>query len=123
MAVIDSMKERVSMVAESAEGVRQLAIDKIEEAARLNLASASYLSEVGIRQLRAATSIRDLESMRRFTAETISLSGELTKKMLDDGKAWMSMGADARDRMTDMVSKQESGDLKKKPTAKSASAA
>jgi|GEM_PF-407471 len=127
MTVMETLKDRASTFASSAGDINRVAIDKMEEAMKLNLASASYYSEVGIRQLRAASSIRDMDSMRKFTADTISLSGEVAKKLLDDGKSWMSLSNDIKEQFTDIFAKKqeelsekkEEAELKKKSSVKS----
>lgn len=119
MAVMETLKDKAGSIASSTSELNSFYIDKIEEIARMNLASASYFSEVGIRQMRAISGVRDLESMRRFTADTISLSGEIARKMLDDSKSWMNLGADVKEKVSDVFSKEDQpeADLKKKPAA------
>jgi phasin family protein len=119
MNVMETLKDRTGAILSSASDFNKLAIDKVEEAVKLNLASASYFSDVSVKQLRAMSAIRDLDSMRKFTADTISLSGEIAKKMLDDSKAWMSIGTDMKEKVTDMFAKPEESDIKKKMPVKS----
>lgn len=121
MAVIESIKEqagalkgKAGMVLSTIGDLNKLAIDKIEEMSKLNLSSASYFSELGIKQMRAVTSIKDAESLRKFTADSISLSGEVAKKMLDDSKAWMGVGGDMKDKITDMFTSKDEIAIKKK---------
>ncbi|HEY3700084.1 MAG TPA: hypothetical protein VGK97_12170 [Spongiibacteraceae bacterium] len=121
MAVIESIKEQASvlkgkagMVLSTIGDLNKLAIDKIEEMSKLNLSSASYFSELGIKQMRGVTSIKDAESLRKFTADSISLSGEVAKKMLDDSKAWMGVGGDMKDKITDMFTSKDEIAIKKK---------
>jgi phasin family protein len=119
MTVMETLKDKTSALLSSAGDINKLAIDKVEEAVKLNLASVSYFSDVSVKQLRAMSAIRDMDSMRRFTADTISLSGEVAKKMLDDSKAWMSLGTDMKEKVTDMFAKPEESDIKKKMPVKS----
>jgi phasin family protein len=107
MTVMGTLKDRAGTFIASAGDINRLTIDKMEEAVKLNLASASYYSEVGVRQLRAMSGVRDMDSMRKFTADTISLSGEIAKKMLDDSKAWMNLGNDIKEKFTDIFAKRE----------------
>lgn len=120
MNVMETLKDRSNVVMTSLNDMGKLAIDKVEEAAKLNLASVSYFSEMGIKQLRAMNGVRDVESMRKFTADTISLSGEIAKRMLDDSKAWMGMGNDIKEKMTDLFAKPDEAEQKKKSPVKSA---
>ena len=118
MAVIETLKDKAGVVFTSAGEMNKLAIDKVEELAKINLATASYFSDLGIRQLRALSGVKNLETMRKFTADSISLSGEVAKKMLDDSKTWMSFGADIKEKMTDMLAaKKEELEPKKKPAS------
>lgn len=127
MNVMETLKDRAGTFVSSAGDINRIAIDKVEEAVKLNISSASYFSEVGIRQLRAMSSIRDMDSMRKFTADTISLSGEVAKKVLDDGKSWMSLGNDIKEKFTDIFAKKQEelgekkdeSELKKKTGMKS----
>ncbi len=121
MAVIESIKEKAGVlkgkagvVLSSVSDLNKLAIDKMEEMSKMNLSSASYFSELGIRQMRAVSTIKDLESLRKFTADSISLSGEVAKKMLDDGKAWMGVGGDMKEKITDMFASKDEVATKKK---------
>lgn len=122
MSVVETFKDKASGLMSSAGDLNRLVIDKVEEAAKLNLASATYFSNVGIRQLRALSGVRDLDSMQKFTADSISLSGEVLKKVLDDGKAWMNIGADVKDRVSSIFKTREEPDSKKKAMVKTAAA-
>lgn len=122
MAVMETLKDKAGILLSSASGLNKLAIDKVEEAAKMNIAAASYFSEVGIKQMRAMSGIKDMDSVRKFTADSISLSGEIAKKMLDDSKSWMSMGVDVKEKVSEMFVKKEDGELKKKPATKMAAA-
>jgi phasin family protein len=119
MTVMETLKDKTGAILSSAGDFNKLAIDKVEEAVKLNLASVSYFSDVSVKQLRAMSAIRDMDSLRRFTADTISLSGEVAKKMLDDSKAWMSLGTDMKEKVADMFAKPEESDIKKKMPVKS----
>ena len=120
MAVIETLKGKAGVVISSAGEINKLAIDKVEEMAKINLATANYFSDISIKQLRALTGIKDLETVRKFTADSISLSGEIAKKLLDDSKAWMSFGADIKEKVSDLFAKKEEVEPKKKPASKAA---
>ena len=120
MAVIETLKDKAGVVISSAGEINKLAIDKFEEMAKINLTTAGYFSDVGIKQLRALSGIKDLESMRKFTADSISLSGEIAKKLLDDSKTWMGFGADIKVKVTDLFAKKEEVEPKKKAAPKAA---
>jgi phasin family protein len=116
MAVIETLKDKAGVVFSSAGEINKLAIDKVEEIARINLSTASYFSDISIKQLRALSGIKNLETARKFTADSISLSGEVAKKLLDDSKTWMGLGADIKEKMTDLLSaKKDEVEPKKKP--------
>lgn len=122
MNVVETFKDKAGDLISSAGDLNKLVIDKMEEATKLNLASASYFSNVGIRQLRAMSGVRDLDSMQKFTADSISLSGEIVKKVLDDSKAWLNIGADVKDRVSGIFKSREDTEGKKKAAVKSAAA-
>ncbi|MET0378596.1 MAG: phasin family protein [Spongiibacteraceae bacterium] len=115
MAVIGTLKDKAGVVFSSAGEINKLAIDKVEEIAKINMATVNYFSDIGIKQLRALSGVKNLETMRKFTTDSISLSGEIAKKLLDDSKTWMSFGADIKEKVTDMLSKKEEVESKKKP--------
>jgi phasin family protein len=125
MAVIEALKDKADFLKEkagslysSAHELNKLTIDKLEEASKIGLDSAAYFSGVGIRQLRAASSIKDMESMREFTAGSITLSGEIAKKVLDDSKSLLGLGVGVKDKITSMFpSKEEVVKKKAKPVA------
>ncbi len=121
MAVIESIKEkagmlkgRVGVLLSTIGDLNRMTIDKMEEVSKMNLASAGYYSDLGIRQMRAVTSIRDLDSLRKFTADSISMSGEVAKKMLDDSKSLMGVGADVKAKVTEIFSMKDEVAIKKK---------
>lgn len=127
MAVIETLKEKANVlkdkagvVVASVSDLNKFAIDKMEEASKLNLASASYFSDIGIKQMRAVSSLKDIESLRKFTTDSISLSGEIAKKLLDDSKAWMMVGSDVKEKITETFSPKEGVAAKKKLSTKSA---
>lgn len=118
----DVLKSKADVVFSSVGDLNGIAIDKIEEMSKLTLASAGYFSQIGINQLRAASGVRDLDSLRKFTADSISLSGEIAKKMLDDSKAWMNVGSDMKDKVTTVFKPKEEQAAKKKATSKAVAA-
>lgn len=122
MNVVETFKDKASGFVSSAGDLNKLVIDKIEEATKLNLASATYFSNIGIRQMRALSGIRDLDSLQKFTADSISLSGEVVKKMLDDSKTWLNIGADMKERASSIFNTQEDSEGKKKSVVKTAAA-
>jgi phasin family protein len=121
MNVVESIKDKATVLASSVGDFNKLTIDKIEEAAGLNIASVGYLNNILIRQLRIVSGIRDLESIQKLTADSISLSGDLAKRLLDDGKAWLNLGVDFTKKATDLL-KGDSVDAAKKSAVKSVAA-
>jgi phasin family protein len=125
MAVIEAIKDKAEFLKgkagslySSAYELNKLTIDKMEEASKIGLDSAAYFTGVGIRQLRAASSIKDIEGVREFTAGSITLSGEIAKKVLDDGKSLFGLGVGVKDKITSMFpSKEEVVKKKTKPVA------
>jgi phasin family protein len=127
MAVIETLKDKAEIlkgkagvVLASVGDLNKFTIDKIEQASKLNLSSASYFSDASIKQMRAVTSIRDIDSLRKFTADSISLSGELAKKILDDSKAWLTIGSDIKTKITENFGAKEEIIAKKKVSPKAA---
>lgn len=120
MSVVETFKDKASGFISSAGDLNKLMIDKVEEATKLNLASATYFSNIGIRQLRSISGIRDVDSLQKFTADSISLSGEIAKKVLDDTKAWLNLGADVKDRVSDIFKSSDDAEIKKKAVVKAA---
>jgi len=127
MAVIETLKDKAGMLKDKAGVVmasvgdlNKFAIDKMEEASKLNLSSVGYFSDVSIKQMRAASAIKDIDSLRKFTADSISLSGEMAKKMLDDSKAWLMVGSDIKAKITDTFTSKEEIISKKKVSPKAA---
>ncbi|MFT3931589.1 MAG: phasin family protein [Spongiibacteraceae bacterium] len=122
MSVVETFKDKASGFMSSAGDLNKLVIDKVEEASKLNLASAAYFSNIGIRQLRAMSGVRDVDSLQKFTADSISLSGEIVKKVLDDTKAWLNLGSDVKDRVSSIFKSSEDSESKKKAVVKAATA-
>ena len=123
MSIVETFKDKATNFISSTGDVNKVVADKVEEASKLHLDAATYFSHIGIRQLRAIGGVHDLDSMQQFTADSISLSGEIVKKVLDDTKAWMNIGADVKDRVSSIF-KAEAQDIeaKKKSVMKSAAA-
>lgn len=125
MAVIEAIKDKAEFLKEkagslysSAHELNKLTIDKLEEASKIGIDSATYFTGVGIKQLRAASNIKDLEGVREFTAGSISLSGEIAKKVLDDSKSLFGLGVGVKDKITSMFpGKEEVIKKKAKPVA------
>lgn len=115
MTVMDSLKEKAGSFVASAGELNKFTIDKLEEMTKMNIASASYYSDLSIKQMRAMAGLKDLESVRKFTGDSISLGGEVAKKMLDDSKAWMNFGSEVKEKVTSAFSKGEEIEIKKKP--------
>jgi phasin family protein len=136
MNMVESLKGKTDGLLSSAGDINRVLVDKLEQGTRLNLDSANYYSGVGIKQLRALSNIRDFDSVQKFTADSISQSGEIVKKVLDDSKAWMNLFGEAKDQLTGVLKSttqnaadsaqtaanemSDIGDSKKKSSTKSA---
>lgn len=124
MAVIEAIKDKTDFLKEkagslysSAHELNKLTIDKLEEASKIGLESAAYFSGVGFKQLRAASAVKDVESLREFTAGSITLSGEIAKKVLDDSKTLFGLGVGVKDKIVSMFpTKEEVEEVVKKKT-------
>lgn len=124
MAVIEAIKDKADFLKgkagslySSAYELNKMTIDKFEEASKIGLESAAYFTGVGFKQLRAASSVKDVESLREFTAGSITLSGEIAKKVLDDSKAMFGLGVGMKDKITSMFPGKEVEEIVKKKTA------
>jgi phasin family protein len=129
MTVFETIKDKASVVKDKAgvvlssvSDLNEIAIDKIEQTSKLGLSSAGYFCDISIKQLRAASGVHDLESLRKFTADSISLSGEIAKKVLDDSKTWMSVGTDMKEKVVSVFKPKEEMVSKKKTVSKSVAA-
>lgn len=103
MNMVESLKGKTDGLLSSAGDINRVLVDKLEQGTRLNLDSANYYSGVGIKQMRALSNIRDFDSVQKFTADSISQSGEIIKKVLDDSKAWMNLFGEAKDQLTGVL--------------------
>jgi phasin family protein len=128
MNMVESLKGKTDGLLASASDINRVLVDKLEQGTRLNLDSANYYSSVGIKQMRALSNLRDFDSVQKFTADSISQSGELIKKVLDDSKAWMNLFGETKDQLTDVLKSttqnaanemSDIGDTKKKSSTKS----
>lgn len=134
MNIIDSIKDKGSATLSSVGQLNEQAIDKLDTSAKLSLSTLSYFTDIGFKQLRALSSIRDMESLRKFSSDTVSLTGEVTKRLLNDSKAWMSLGAEIKDSVAQSFAKTKDAatdaitaasdeiksEIKQKPAAKTA---
>jgi phasin family protein len=105
MNVLDSIKDKGSSALSSVGQFNEQAIEKLDKSAKLSLSTLSYFSDISFQQLRALSSIRDIESLKKFSSESVSLSGAVTKRLLEDGKAWMSLGAEVKDSVAQSFSR------------------
>ncbi len=121
MTVVDTIKDKAGSVVSSVSDFNAIAVDKLEEVSNINIASIGYFSNTLVKQLRSLTSVRDADSFRKFTADSISLSGDLAKRVLDDSKAWLNLGVDFTKKTTDLL-KGANVDVEKKSAIKSVAA-
>jgi|SRR6185436_8730815 phasin family protein len=103
MNMVESLKDKADGLLSSASEINRVLVDKLEQGNRINIDSATYYSNVGIKQLRALGNIRDFDSVQKFTANSISQSGEVIKKMLEDSKSWMSLLGDTKEQLTSVI--------------------
>lgn len=106
MNMVESLKDKADGMLSSANQINRVVVDKLEAGTRLNLDAAGYYSNVGIKQLRAFSNIRDLDSIQKFTADSISQGGEVIKRMLDDSKTWMNLVGDTREELANALKSQ-----------------
>ena len=93
-----------------------IAIDQLEKITNANVDSIRYYSDVNIRQLRAMASIHDLDSLRQFITGTISLTGEIATRMINDSQKSISIGTEIRDAV--LSTAQQRVAPEKKPAGK-----
>lgn len=106
MNMVESLKDKADGMLSSANQINRVVVDKLEAGTRLNLDAAGYYSNVGIKQLRAFSNLRDLDSIQKFTADSISQGGEVVKRMLDDSKTWMNLIGDTREQLANALKSQ-----------------
>lgn len=114
MTVLDSIKEKAGSVLNSTGGINKAGIDAIEKSSQVALESARYYTGTGIKQLRAAATIRDFDSLRGFVSDSIVLSGQVFKHAVEDFQKSLALGAEFRANVTDLF-KSSAEDIKPAP--------
>jgi phasin family protein len=99
MELMETIKQNASKLISSAADAETIAIDKLEKIASANVDSIRYYNDINIRQLRAMANIRDLDSLRQFVTGTISLTGEIATRMINDSQKSISIGTEIREAM------------------------
>lgn len=113
MNIVESVKDKAETLGTFIGDLNKIAIDKIEKSVKSNTASVDYLSDIYIKQLRAISEIRDAESIKDFAADTISRSGDLIKRIFDDGKTRLNLMLDFTKEAGDLLKKDSIGASKK----------
>jgi len=96
MSLMDALKGKADTVIGSASGLRSVGVDILEQATNNTLENYNYYSGVGIRQLRALTTVSDLGSARKFLTNSVTLGGELFKHAMDNLQKNIAIGTAAR---------------------------
>jgi phasin family protein len=94
--IFDSMNTGAHKLIAPISGLNKTAIDNLAKVAELQFSTAKYLADVGINQLKAAADIDDLESARAFASNSITLAGQVNKKLLDESQKFFSLGAELK---------------------------
>lgn len=123
MSVMESLKIKADSVLGSASGLRKVGVDVVEKTTRGALDSCGFYNGLGIRQLRSFAAISDLNSARAFVADSVSLSGDVFKRVIDDLQKTIAIGSEVRSSLGDTLNgaaKAEEAPARK--TAKSSAA-
>lgn len=120
MELMDTLKHNASKFMSSAVDVETIAIDQLEKITSANVDSLRYYSDVNIRQLRAMARVHDIESLRQFITGTISLTGEIATRMINDSQRSIAFGTEIRDAILNTA--QQKAAPEKKAGKRSASA-
>jgi phasin family protein len=122
MNVIESFKDKTAGLVSSIGDINKLFVRKLEDSAKHNISSMSYFANAGIKQLHALTDVHDLASTQKFAIDSVSLSGEMVKKIFEDARQTMNIWSDTGDQLSAIVKRQGAAETKKDPASKSAQA-
>jgi hypothetical protein len=94
MSMVDSIKDKTNLAVSYAGEFHELAANKVEQAIDLHIATFDYFGKVAVRQLRMLNTLHEQDSLQKLAADSVSLSGELAKRVWDDSSAWLSLTID-----------------------------
>lgn len=93
---MESFKVKADSVLGSASGLRKVGVDVVEKTTRGALESCGFYNGIGIKQLRSLASVSDINSARSFVAESVTLSGDIFRRVLDDLQKTIAIGSEMR---------------------------
>ncbi|AQS38193.1 phasin family protein [Shewanella psychrophila] len=91
----------------------KMLVKSIEETTRLQLAAMQVYSETGVKQMKGASSVTDVQSWFNFNVKQVEAITELSSQMIEDGEKLSKIGQEFKTELDAMAS-----ETVKKATAK-----
>lgn len=104
MDLFGSLKGKAGGVVSTAGDLGKVLVDTLEKASGATLDSYRYYSDAGMHQLRAFAGIRDVDSLRGFFSESVTLSADLVKHSIEDLQRSLALAAEMRIAIEDALS-------------------
>ncbi len=81
----------------------QLLTQNVEELTEMQLAALRTYSDLGLNQMKAASNVRDVQSLALFGSKQLETLTKLSKQMIDDGNRLSELAQQWKLNMDEMV--------------------
>lgn len=107
-----SVKQKAAATYLVGESLNKAVVDSVEQLTQAGVASCGYYSELGVQQLRALSAVKSADSLREYVGSTISIFGEVTKRVIADAEVVLKTGAQLKEQVTEVVATKKAEEPK-----------
>ena len=122
MELMSSIKEGYASWLSSVSEINAMTIEQLEKITDKQMDSVKQYSAIGIQQLKGAQNIQGLGDVKAFAGESVTITGTLAKKMMEDGQGMAAMGNEYRAQLMAVMKRNlkqgKEADLPEEPKAK-----
>ena len=99
MELLSSLKGGYQTWLSSLSEINGLTIDQLEKITEKQLNSTQYFTGLGIQHLKAIQNAGSIDGIKALTSESVSLTGSITKKLIEDSQDNVALGNEYKDRL------------------------
>lgn len=118
MEILSSLKGGYQTWLSSIAEINNLTIDQLEKITEKQIDSTKYFTGLGIRQLKAIQGAGSIDGIKTLANESVSLTGNITKKLIEDSQEGIALGNDYKEKLLTILNANSDNKTTKKAATK-----
>jgi phasin family protein len=99
MEILSSLKGGYQTWLASLAEINGLTINQLEKITEKQIDSTKYFTGLGIQHLKTLQGVSSVDGLKALTRESVSLTGNITKKLIEDGQEGVALGNEYKEKL------------------------